>query len=688
MTAACRASFQGTAPPFCDPCDFYDDFAGGGSDILPLLLSLDFRSVVVQPKYTIADVTALGVPTPSRYYNLTQAAVPLTDGSDGAQNFTTLTAASGVMFQRTQLGLSADGTTFQGYTGLEFGLGYNAASSSVFTVGNTTFGNVGAAGSGNAFAFGLLYRCGQITPTPVNSSLINKRDPAGTNIGWVLGLNGVRWRLQCDDGPSAVTVQTAAGNSYAGGTWNFVIGRVRRQGGANDVAEILTVYETVSGDISALGTLSNAVPLALGAVAGVQTVAGHQQLAALWIWEGANAIALTQAHVQTMFKHATDPTGKLTTYTRAGTAADQIGSQAGFGLLTVDYSGLSAAARTAQVDIGWKNAFSHTSKLGLRTTEAITNLVTDSDNYSVAAWTKTTMTIGTASADLVDSTRRLKNAQKLTATGNNALISLTVATVAATEYTMSIYLKSGTGGNVACRLIQRNVTAGADNAVLDIVATTDWQRFDLTATTAAGQISSAFRLRVDVSGAIVHATMANFYLGKPGQLVRTDAAAATMPRTNAQLLSSAGQYIRAKRGKMRAVYACDTATDASSRNPLNAGLAGGSGNDNRRDLYIASGGGVLHAESFNDAAVFVSDIGASSNDASIEHDATYEWDAEHLLPGLGVHDRLIDNGVQFLGSAAGWLAQNNGTTIYVANAKAAAGTNALKGLLALAEFYG
>ena len=97
---------------------------------------------------------------------------------------------------------------------------------------------------------------------------------------------------------------------------------------------------------------------------------------------------------------------------------------------------------------------------GLLIEEQRTNLLTYSEDWTNAAWSKTNITVTAAATTSPDGTA---DAQKLEATATAATSTITPsATVAATAATFSVYVKQGTGATTANTFTLRNVTTATN----------------------------------------------------------------------------------------------------------------------------------------------------------------------------------------------------------------------------------
>jgi hypothetical protein len=114
----------------------------------------------------------------------------------------------------------------------------------------------------------------------------------------------------------------------------------------------------------------------------------------------------------------------------------------------------------------------------------VKNLLGFTETFDNAAWTKSNASI---SATKVDDIYGQLFAQKITASAGNATILSSYTAVASTPYTFSVYLKRDTGtGNI-------DITADGTTWVTKTL-TTEFQRFDVTASPTAGTKTPGIRI--------------------------------------------------------------------------------------------------------------------------------------------------------------------------------------------------
>jgi hypothetical protein len=121
----------------------------------------------------------------------------------------------------------------------------------------------------------------------------------------------------------------------------------------------------------------------------------------------------------------------------------------------------------------------------------VKNLLGYTENFDNAAWTKSNATVD---ATKVNDIYGQPFAQKITASAGNATILSSCTAVASTPYTFSVYLKRDTGtGNI-------DITADGTTWVTKTL-TTEFQRFDVTASPTAGTKTPG--IRIATSGDVV-----------------------------------------------------------------------------------------------------------------------------------------------------------------------------------------
>jgi hypothetical protein len=565
----------------------------------------------------------------------------------------------------------------QGYLGFEQTNLAGVGNCSV-VVANTTFLDLAASGdAASRFVIGMQFRC----PPGGNASTLRKRVAvASGGAGWQAQFRSTGViRLLASDGTTAVQIDTA--ENYRDAAWHWVFFRVSR---VLNEARIITRYESVSVSIAALLTMTGAIPFGFGVQTGTFNGPEDCQVNQIIVWEGANADAFTQAIARLFDTQANDPTGQLTTYTRASTVTEIVGYEAGFGVLASTFSGITVGGVGPQLASGYNAAFGHASKLGLDVCSAFTNLVTDSDAFTAGTWAKTNVAASSVDANLFDSPRKIREAQRITATGANGTFEDSIVTLASTRYTQYIYLKSAPGqGNQACRLQQWNITAGVENAGLDITVTEEWQLFSLSAVTAVGQVTTGFRVRVNTNGAILSAWRANFKLGELGPSSFSTGATSAVAAVDARCAGAAGALVKGTRGQVIGLTACRIQDSVAIRSIVDAARA--ADNVDRRYTYYTAAE-VPTGDVYSSAGALASSIAAPAANPALELEVNLRYKASGPIPATGGRRTVLEvNGVQTPGSAVDFAATDLATTLFLGQSKT--NTDKLEGLLALVQTW-
>jgi hypothetical protein len=113
--------------------------------------------------------------------------------------------------------------------------------------------------------------------------------------------------------------------------------------------------------------------------------------------------------------------------------------------------------------------------LGLLVEESRTNLFVRSEEFDDASWTKSSASITTNTTTAPDGTI---TADTYSGTGSSG-VRQTVTLTSGTEYTISFYVKSAGLGNDGFRLVINSAQSSSN-----FTATSEWQRFTFTATSA------------------------------------------------------------------------------------------------------------------------------------------------------------------------------------------------------------
>jgi hypothetical protein len=132
-----------------------------------------------------------------------------------------------------------------------------------------------------------------------------------------------------------------------------------------------------------------------------------------------------------------------------------------------------------------------------------TNLLTYSEQFDNAAWTKVAVGTGVApvvTANSVISPDGDENAETIvfnagagTTSTDQSLINQTIATTSGQSYTFNVYLKGSVGG-------EKIVIRKPNNDYVAVTLTTEWQRFSVTEAAAGASHAAQFGLRQNLSG--------------------------------------------------------------------------------------------------------------------------------------------------------------------------------------------
>jgi hypothetical protein len=626
------------------------------------LLDLDFTTPVTQPfPASAAAMTALGLPAPTSIWTLNEAAGNAID-QVGAND---LTPVAGIFQDQRAVGLW-DGTDLFSKGAVETVQGGTQA---LYAVNNTVFD----LDANTSFAFLMVFR-GMSTG---NRSMMGKRAGAPNFEGYALLINaGGSVSINLDDGPGAGVATVAVDHGdYAWHCALFVIDR-----NANNLGLWTDCGADAVNNIAGLGSLTNATIFALGQQL---FVAPHLQIAYAAAWLGVNAQGMGAADLANFWIHASDPTGLLTTATHASLLSDVVGDQAGgLGELIGEFSTNSVAD---QIPISYNVALTNANSMGLRCQPARTTLMTDSDDFTAAGWVPNNAAVNGLA--LNDSPRGMREAQSLAATAGNGYVQDLFVSLASTVYTFDIFVKrhSTMGGDVAGALIMYDNTGAAIIATQAFVATTEWQRVRLRATTAVGQISTGFRIRVDVNGEALSIFRATAVQGEATVPIFASGGAATVALTDFDVVGVDGQYIRGGQGEIEAVAVCDAALATADRVLMEArnGVAFA---DAR--LFRIDSTERLFTRPYNSAAGNLGTILSAISTWNVERICRMQWNAV-TAPPLAAPNFLANilDGVVVSGIAAGWVALNQAETIAVGQSGAAGPLLQLDGLIATLRIW-
>ncbi len=355
--------------------------------------------------------------------------------------------------------------------------------------------------------------------------IMSKR--TATEAGWDIILQGVgRLDLTIEDGSGNFIVVQTTGD-YTDGSLHFF------EFFYDVSADELTVNTDLDGGNSAIDTSTVTGSLTTAANFTMGNAGGHEKFQFVMV-EGAEGAAASTMFAETnFFTHGTDPTGLLTTQTRSS-------------LISVPVSAVHVAHFCDDtLPIGFNPGFSDTDKLGVFCNTPVINLIANSEDFTAAAWVATNITKAGNDADSPDGFR---SASKLTATAANGQVAHLFTTVAATQYTLSVYLKENT---VTGRLVFFDETGAVELASQVFTGTADWdQRITVTATTNALQVSSSFRIEIDTDTEALNPWGVQAELGATaGAYIRTDGSTAAL---DASVYESTADIIPIQTGEIAA----------------------------------------------------------------------------------------------------------------------------------------
>jgi hypothetical protein len=323
----------------------------------------------------------------------------------------------------------------------------------------------------------------------------------------------------------------------------------------DEVAEmvyLVTDLGAASVSYAALASVTNAdARFAIAHESSRQSSRVHTQF--LWACYHADGSALSTANVDDIWNRAQDPTGALTTYTRAGVISDAVGE---------DDDGIAIDSFTNDtVASGWKAGFGY----GLRSNDTITNHIP----YSIPGATNWGTSLGTGggpttenNADAPNGLRQATTFDTGTGANPNHIIQVPGLTEL-TTYTFSVYVRSPSESPGNHTMHVRNDTGTIIRASGIFALTDQWQRNSVSYTTQAGETELQLRIYSNEFGGsnapMTHLWGAQLNAGSVAlPYVATVGSAATSPATRALLSASPSQYLRGLRASLRAVLIPET----------------------------------------------------------------------------------------------------------------------------------
>lgn len=468
---------------------------GANPFLVPLV---DYGQVELGPSVqsiptTLAGVNALSGTTFSEWWVCNAAS-----GNLVGANGTTLTAGGGsIRYSRTVPGWNGTDYT-SGYRAIEFR--GTDATPEAFAAGSSSDYQLSQSVT---WVFAL-----RLSRAPASSRGLfgNRAGSAAANAGYgvVIGSNGAPLLTVCDgttnvnvNGPGILTSIDALAN----GALHWCAFKMDLSSGNATVY----AYRSAGTPVAMpAGAKTSATVFRLGGQP-VYLSCETLQVVAFGVLLGANAEAFTSTHLTALDNWCRVPACFGSTHTRYHVAAPIVGSDS-YGVRVQMLAG--SATTTAKIDFAHAYAAGATSTAGigiLRERGIVVstnkrNLLLDSDDPSTASWTKTTITVTSRDGE---SPAGFYDAAKLAATGASATITQNFTGTASTAHTVSVFLKSATGSNVAARLSLYNSSGPTEIAGTNITVTTACQRFSVSGT--PGAITTLqWRLTITNNGDAVH----------------------------------------------------------------------------------------------------------------------------------------------------------------------------------------
>lgn len=561
------------------------------------------------------------MPTPSSIWLMDEASGSLIDRVGSVD----LAPSGSPLYERQAVGLW-DGVSAFNKKAVEFdGVPerFEAASLGSF--------DLGAAAS---FAFLIVFR----TIGPSGLSLMSKRLGDAPKRGYQLfgyanlgGGSGMR--AQIDDGTNQDVADVVADTND--GAPHVALMVVDRNAGN------IGLYTDVGQDtaaITATGSLSNSEKFLIGEGANTFLSSNPRcQLLYAAVFEGAQAEGLTQTHLDNFWKAFQDPSGKLTTYSRASLFSDIVGYDNDEPRVA-HYSGLPT---TPQVALGYRTPLTLGQKFQLTVWDAVTNQCVNSEDLA-NGWTAAAG--ATVTANDADAPDGFRSADRVNATGTVDFVwEHANALTASTQYTVSAWLRADSDHNVK---VAATDGAGSNTEIASqsFVVTSQWQRFDFQFTTQVGQTAARIKLFPDnVNGTdSVHVWGVQVNAGGyAAPYVRTAGAVTSTVDIDARISNSNHEHLRTDKGEIDVVYHLDEDTE-TNQDVVGSTTTGADFREITARMSLSP-----------DKARFIVNDGASSQVALVEANTTSEkseenvvaqWDSAGDVLGTGFSVRLINNG--------------------------------------------
>jgi len=504
----------------------------GGGSFPHLKLDMDFRTPQSVTKCSTAAsvASALGVTTSH------VKEIWLCDETSGSLvgevNGYTLSPFSSVAYNRTAVGLY-NGTDFSSLKAVE---SVDGANGYFQDADKTHLDDDGVTSRAIFFVFRT------VGDTPITSAqgILNKGSTKYYKVQWTSsgGLNPVLY-----DGTTVKSAPTS--KSYNDGGWHYACIVINR---TDNTMKLFTEFETTSVDISAVGSVSDP---AVGFVIMPPTQTNGLQFAYMVAIEGSSAEDITKSALDSFWPHAQDPqpntptSPNFTTYSRSSLVQPIVEDDATFGVRVAPY-GVDQFAHAYNAN------FSHSSKVGMLSEEARTNLCLYSEDFTDASWTTSNASVTANQAEAPDGSY---TADSISASANAGYVQQAITTSASTAYAQTVFLKRNSASDVAGRLVMYDISNGAELAATSFTATSKWQRIKVLASTIAGGISTGLRIEITTSGDSIYVWGAQLEAGAYAtSYIHTISATATRATIVATLDNSNRKYENLDRLEVETTY--------------------------------------------------------------------------------------------------------------------------------------
>lgn len=488
----------------------------------------------------------------------------------------------------------------------------------------------------------IVFRCAE--DGGATRTLWSKRD--GLNSGWTVLITsaGVPQITLEDTGGTTVTL-TLTGQDVCDGALHYL--SFWYDYSADTLYAKTDLGSSSVSTASITNSLTNSIAVSLGDPQ-VGSTAAKWQYCYVGGASGANAESL---YSETFWNHAVDPTGLLTTQTRASLVSVPVAS-----------GGYVAHFADDTLPIGYHSAFTHASELGLYVNSATKNELAYSENIN-GQWTATN---ASKAADTGDAPDGFRSAHSFTATAANGNVYRNMAaTTASTEYNGSIWVKRNGAFDVTGK-IRLEDTNAATNTDQTFTATSTWQLIDVTHTMGGAGAAGRFSVFIDDSSKSLLIWGGQVELGDArNAYIRTDGASASLATTDYRALGTAGQYCKAATGEIEATCVF---THDNTGNDRTVYVNNGSANNvNSRDLYRSSVT-LLRAVGYDSSAVSLGTLSHTSIASDTLYVQRFSWDESGgLSPGGGEDMVSLLNGGDQKTDVGTFTSTEDLTTVHVGN---------------------